>query len=1088
MSPSNLPRTVGELRAAGHRERGVKQEIRENLLTALADGDNVWPGILGFDDTVIPQVERALIAGHDFVLLGERGQGKTRLLRALAGLLDEWTPVIAGAELGEHPYTPITPESIRRAAQLGDDLPVAWKHRSERYTEKLATPDTSVADLVGDVDPIKVAEGRSLGDPETIAYGLIPRAHRGIVAVNELPDLAERIQVSMLNVMEERDIQVRGYTLRLPLDVLVVASANPEDYTNRGRIITPIKDRFGAEIRTHYPLELEAEMGVIVQEAHLSAQVPDYLMQVLARFARYLRESRSIDQRSGVSARFAIAAAETVAAAARHRGAVLGETDPVARVVDLGTVIDVLRGKLEFESGEEGREQAVLEHLLRRATADTASRVLGGIDVGSLVTAVEGGSAVTTGERVSAKDVLAAVPGLPVVDRIARKLGAESEGERAAALELALEALYLAKRVDKVCGSGPPVDLRDALEQIGQDVMAGASPRRALSELLRRGTRNLTGADRLAAEVNRRRRELLRRNNLDGTLQEIKKLLDEAVLAERKELARALDDDARFAELQLDALPASPAKAVQELAEYRWRSGQAREKYEQIKDLLGRELLDQRFAGMKQALAGATDDDRRRVTEMLDDLNDLLDKHARGEDTQRDFDEFMTKHGEFFPENPRNVEELLDSLAKRAAAAQRFRNSLSQEQRDELDALAQQAFGSPALMRALDRLDAHLQAARPGEDWTGSQQFSGDNPFGMGEGTQALADIAELEQLAEQLSQSYPGASMDDVDLDALARQLGDQAAVDARTLAELERALVNQGFLDRGSDGQWRLSPKAMRRLGETALRDVAQQLSGRHGERDHRRAGAAGELTGATRPWQFGDTEPWHVARTLTNAVLRQAAAVHDRIRITVEDVEVAETETRTQAAVALLVDTSFSMVMENRWLPMKRTALALHHLVCTRFRSDALQIIAFGRYARTVTAAELTGLAGVYEQGTNLHHALALAGRHLRRHAGAQPVVLVVTDGEPTAHLEDFDGDGTSVFFDYPPHPRTIAHTVRGFDDMARLGAQVTIFRLGSDPGLARFIDQVARRVQGRVVVPDLDGLGAAVVGDYLRFRRR
>lgn len=429
MSPSNLPRTVGELRAAGHRERGVKQEIRENLLTALADGDNVWPGILGFDDTVIPQVERALIAGHDFVLLGERGQGKTRLLRALAGLLDEWTPVIAGAELGEHPYTPITPESIRRAAQLGDDLPVAWKHRSERYTEKLATPDTSVADLVGD----------------------------GIVAVNELPDLAERIQVSMLNVMEERDIQVRGYTLRLPLDVLVVASANPEDYTNRGRIITPIKDRFGAEIRTHYPLELEAEMGVIVQEAHLSAQVPDYLMQVLARFARYLRESRSIDQRSGVSARFAIAAAETVAAAARHRGAVLGETDPVARVVDLGTVIDVLRGKLEFESGEEGREQAVLEHLLRRATADTASRVLGGIDVGSLVTAVEGGSAVTTGERVSAKDVLAAVPGLPVVDRIARKLGAESEGERAAALELALEALYLAKRVDKVCGEGQTV-------------------------------------------------------------------------------------------------------------------------------------------------------------------------------------------------------------------------------------------------------------------------------------------------------------------------------------------------------------------------------------------------------------------------------------------------------------------------------------------------------------------------------------------------------------------------------------------------------------------------------------------------------
>jgi uncharacterized protein with von Willebrand factor type A (vWA) domain len=634
------------------------------------------------------------------------------------------------------------------------------------------------------------------------------------------------------------------------------------------------------------------------------------------------------------------------------------------------------------------------------------------------------------------------------------------------------------------------VDLREALEQIGQDVMEGASPRRALQELLRRGNKNLKGADRLAAEVNRRRRELLQRNNLDGTLQEIKKLLDEAVLAERKELARALDDDARFSEMQIESLSPSPAKAVQELSEYNWRSPEARQRYEQIKDLMGREMLDQRFAGMKKALENAGDEDRQAVNEMLDDLNDLLDKHAQGADTQEDFDDFMAKHGRHFPENPRNVSELLDSLAKRAAAAQRFRNSLSPEQRAELDALAQQAFGSPQLMESLSRLDSHLRAARPGEDWDGSAEFSGDNPLGMGQGAQAMADIAELDQLAEQLSQSYPGATMDDVDLDALARQLGDQAAVDARTLAELERALMEQGFLDRGSDGKWRLSPKAMRQLGRAALRDVAQQLSGRHGERETRRAGAAGELTGATRPWEFGDTEPWNVTRTVTNAVLRRAGRSDDEtLRIAVDDVEVSETETRTQAVVALLVDTSFSMVMENRWLPMKRTALALNQLVSTRFRSDALQIIAFGRYARTVTAAELTGLEGVYEQGTNLHHALALAGRHLRRHPSAQPVVLVVTDGEPTAHLESFEGSRpATVYFDYPPHPRTIAHTVRGFDEVARLGAQVTIFRLGDDPGLARFIDQVARRVEGRVVVPDLDGLGAAVVGDYLRSRRR
>ncbi len=438
----------------------MKQEIRENLLARLAAGDTaetVWPGIVGFEDTVLPQVERALIAGHDFVLLGERGQGKTRLLRSLIGLLDEWTPVIAGSELGEHPYSPITPESIRRVAESGEDTPIAWRHRSERYTEKLATPDTSVADLVGDIDPVKVAEGRSLGDPETIAYGLIPRAHRGVVAVNELPDLAERIQVAMLNVMEERDIQVRGYTLRLPLDVLVVASANPEDYTNRGRIITPLKDRFGAEIRTHYPQELEAEVGVIAQEAHLSAEVPDHLLQIIGRFARLLRESTSVDQRSGVSARFAIAAAETVAASARHRSAILGEQDPVARVVDLGTIVDVLRGKLEFEAGEEGREQAVLEHLLRRATADTAQRVLGGLDVGPLVAAVEADQPVTTGERVSAKDVLAALPELPVIDAIAERLHADTDGERAAAVELALEALYLAKRIDKVSGEGETI-------------------------------------------------------------------------------------------------------------------------------------------------------------------------------------------------------------------------------------------------------------------------------------------------------------------------------------------------------------------------------------------------------------------------------------------------------------------------------------------------------------------------------------------------------------------------------------------------------------------------------------------------------
>jgi magnesium chelatase subunit I len=461
-SPSACPSisTLGELRASGHVQRTLREEIRDNLLAALKEGRDPWSGLHGFEATVIPQLERALIAGHDVVLLGERGQGKTRLLRTLVGLLDEWSPVIQGSELGEHPFEPITAVSRRRAAELGDDLRVAWKHRDERYAEKLATPDTSVADLIGDVDPMKVAEGRSLGDPETIHFGLIPRSHRGIVAINELPDLAERIQVAMLNVMEERDIQIRGYVLRLPLDVLVVASANPEDYTNRGRIITPLKDRFGAEIRTHYPVELDDEVAVIRQEADLVADVPDHLVEILARFTRALRESNAVDQRSGVSARFAIAGAETIAAAALHRATAQGEDEAVARVVDLETAVDVLGGKIEFESGEEGREHEILTHLLRTSTAEAVRQHFRGLDFAVLVDALDSGIMVTTGEQVTARDFLTGLPVLgesELYDDVCDRLGATNDGQRAGAIELALEGLYLARKVSKETGGGETV-------------------------------------------------------------------------------------------------------------------------------------------------------------------------------------------------------------------------------------------------------------------------------------------------------------------------------------------------------------------------------------------------------------------------------------------------------------------------------------------------------------------------------------------------------------------------------------------------------------------------------------------------------
>ncbi|HEU4337875.1 MAG TPA: VWA domain-containing protein, partial [Nocardioides sp.] len=390
------------------------------------------------------------------------------------------------------------------------------------------------------------------------------------------------------------------------------------------------------------------------------------------------------------------------------------------------------------------------------------------------------------------------------------------------------------------------------------------------------------------------------------------------------------------------------------------------------------------------------------------------------------------------------------------------------------------AFGSPQLMEQLARMDANLRALRPGEDWSGSESFEGEQGMGLGDGTGALQDLAQLDALADQLAQSHHGARMDDVDLDALAQQLGPEAAVSARTLQELERALRDSGYLKRGSDGELRLSPKAMRQLGKALLRDVAERMSGRSGARETRTTGLAGEPSGATRRWEFGSTEPWDVPRTIGNAVLRDGGAAPVRIRV--DDIEVVETEARTQAAVALLVDTSFSMAMDGRWVPMKRTALALHQLVRSRFRGDDIQLIAFGRHAQVMEIEELTALDARWDKGTNLHHGLLLANRFFRKHPSAQPVLLVVTDGEPTAHLEP-DGE---VWFSYPPHPLTISHSVRELDAAARLGAQTTFFRLGEDPGLARFIESMARRVDGRMVSPELDDLGAAVVGSYLGSR--
>ena len=460
--PTDLPGDLAGLVKSGYQARSVKTEMHMNLLTRLREGLVTLPGIVGFEDTVGPQVERAILAGHDFVLLGERGQGKTRLIRSLIGLLDEWMPIVEGCEINDEPTAPVCARCRRLATELGEALPISWRHRSERYGEKLATPDTSVGDLVGDVDPIKVAEGRTLGDPETIHFGLVPRTNRGIFAINELPDLVERIQVALLNVLEERDIQVRGYNLRLPLDMLVVASANPEDYTNRGRIITPLKDRFGAEIRTHYPLDLELEIELLEQEANIKAVIPRHLLDIVARFTRAVRESPAIDQRSGVSARFSIACVEELSGAALRRAAIAGDSEPVARVGDLVDVVPALRGKVEFDVTEEGYEEETLVLLARQATAESWRTLLGGQNTRAFLTHLiewfDAGNTLATSDVMSGSEILNSIgpiEGLGAVIGAAEAGMDESPGLAAACVEFAAEGLWLTRRIDKdASGSG----------------------------------------------------------------------------------------------------------------------------------------------------------------------------------------------------------------------------------------------------------------------------------------------------------------------------------------------------------------------------------------------------------------------------------------------------------------------------------------------------------------------------------------------------------------------------------------------------------------------------------------------------------
>jgi magnesium chelatase subunit I len=456
---SSRPATLGQLRDSGWESVPVKEEVRRNTVERIASGQAVVPGVLGFEDTVLPQLENALLAGHDIIFLGERGQAKTRMIRSLTGLLDEWLPVVAGSEILDDPYHPVSRYARELVAQHGEDTPISWVHRDDRYGEKLATPDTSIADLIGEVDPIKVAEGRYLADELTLHYGLVPRSNRGIFALNELPDLAERIQVGLLNVLEERDIQVRGYKIRLPLDVMLVASANPEDYTNRGRIITPLKDRFGAQIRTHYPLDVSTEIAVMRQEAvvaqpdRVRVEVPDHMVEIVATLSQLARQSPHINQRSGVSVRLSVANLETLVASAVRRALRLGEPEAVPRITDLSSLVASTSGKVEIETIDEGRDGQVVDRLVQQAVLTVFKALVPSDGLRSAAADFDGGAVLHTGDDIPSARYVDAIGDFPALRSVVTHLpgisGNESAGALASAIEFVLEGLHLGKRLNK---------------------------------------------------------------------------------------------------------------------------------------------------------------------------------------------------------------------------------------------------------------------------------------------------------------------------------------------------------------------------------------------------------------------------------------------------------------------------------------------------------------------------------------------------------------------------------------------------------------------------------------------------------------
>ncbi|HEY3211539.1 MAG TPA: hypothetical protein VGL18_17430 [Actinomycetota bacterium] len=625
---------------------------------------------------------------------------------------------------------------------------------------------------------------------------------------------------------------------------------------------------------------------------------------------------------------------------------------------------------------------------------------------------------------------------------------------------------------------GPDLSAADLLDAMSEDLLSGQGADRALSRLLRQGMRGrFTGMDALRARLREARRREREQLNLEGPLQEIQERLDEILETERRTLSFRAEDDARFREQLLDSLPSDPAGQIKELKDYRFVDPQAQRKFDKLMEWLKDQVLGSYFRSMAEGMRNLSPEQLKRFKDMLAELNDMIEAGDRGE--QYDFDGFMQRYGDFFPDNPRTLDELLEQMARRMAALSRLLASLSSEQRSELEALAREVLEDMDLAFQVDRLAGALSGLFPEMPWEEPALAGGEEAMPMQATVDALERLSDYEELDRAMRADYAGASLEDVDEERLHRTLGEDAVRNLRRLREIERALEHAGLVTRAG-GRLQVTPKGARKLGERALVRLFDQLKrDREGAHDARQAGGEAESTGATRPWRFGDSGPIAVQRTVFNALVREGPS--PRPRLQPQDFELVESETRTESATALLLDLSFSMPLRGHWVPAKRMALAMHALIEGRYPHDTLYLIGFSDYARRMRPEDLAGAGWERVYGTNMQHAFNLAGRLLSDHRRATKQVIMVTDGEPTAHLENGVAE-----FNWPPVPETIQRTLTEAMRLARAGVTINVFMLEQTPGLTRFMERLARLTRGRVFFTAGEGLGEFVIRDYVSRR--